>query len=76
MHQIEHLLHDALAMRLLTNAELDVFRHGQVREECVILEHHADPAFLRRQREATPREHDVTQLDFTFVDVFEAGNGP
>ena len=45
--QFEHLGGDALALRVLADAEGDVLGHRQVREQRVVLEHHADAALFR-----------------------------
>ena len=49
--QIEHLLHPrgTFGSRQLMHAEGDVVGHAQVREQRVVLEHHADAARLGRQ---------------------------
>ncbi|MNN75763.1 hypothetical protein D3C81_1920860 [compost metagenome] len=45
--QLEHLFDDLGLARVLGDAEGNVLCHGQVREQRVILEHHADAAFFR-----------------------------
>ena len=47
--QLHQLLGNPLAIRLFADAEAYVLRHAQVREQRVILKHHADPAFFRGQ---------------------------
>ena len=50
----------------------DVFAHGHVREERVVLEHRVDVAQVRR----LPRHVGATQLDRAFVGKFEPGDHP
>ncbi|MNC71794.1 hypothetical protein D3C75_1227530 [compost metagenome] len=61
---------------MLANAEGDVVGHAQVREQRVVLEHHADAAFLRGEGEAGAGDGLAGQLDFAFVYRFETGNSP
>ena len=75
VHQFEHLGGDPVFVRMLANAEGDVVCHAQVREQCVVLEHHADPPFLRREGETGAGDGLSRQLDFPFVDGFKAGDG-
>ncbi len=60
---------------MLADAEGDVLRHGQVREQRVVLEDHADAARLRRQGEAGAGDHLAGQADLAVADRFEAGDG-
>ena len=60
---------------MLANAEGDVVGHAQMRKQRVVLEHHADPALLRREGETGAGDGLAGQLDFTFVHRFETGNG-
>ncbi|MCY1179947.1 hypothetical protein D9M73_203700 [compost metagenome] len=60
---------------MLADTERNVLGHRQVREQGVVLEHHADPALLRGQGETRLGDDFAGQLDFTFVDRFEAGDG-
>ncbi|MNF90049.1 hypothetical protein D3C84_726000 [compost metagenome] len=75
LDQLQQFVGDALAIGLLTNAEGDVFRHAQVREQRVILEHHADSTLLRRQGETGAGDHFIGQLDLAFGHRLEAGDG-
>ena len=64
----------AVFLWVLANAEGDVVGHAQVREQRVVLKHHADPAFLRREGEAGTGDHVAGQADFTFMHRFKPGN--
>ncbi len=61
---------------MLANAEGDVIRHRQVREQGVVLKHHADSPLLGREGESGAGQHGITQLNFAIVDRLEPGNGP
>ena len=66
---------DALSVGLLADTEGDVFRHAQVGEQGVVLEHHADMAFLRRQGKTGAGNHFTCQFDLAFQDRLETGDG-
>jgi hypothetical protein len=74
--QFQQLFGHAILLRMLANAEGDVVGHAQVREQRVVLEHHADAAFLRGEGEAGAGDGLAGQLDFAFVYRFETGNRP
>ncbi len=76
VHQRQHLVNDALGLGMLANAEGNVIRHRQVREQGVVLKHHADAPFLGRQGEPGAGQHGIAQLNLAFVDWLEAGYGP
>ncbi|MNQ66329.1 hypothetical protein D3C85_808190 [compost metagenome] len=59
---------------MLANAKGDVLGHAQVRKQRIVLEHHADPAFLRGEGEAGAGDGFPRQLDFPFVNRLEACN--
>ena len=65
---------DALGAGLAAEAEGDILLDGQVREERVVLEDHADPAFFRRQALAFAADHVAVQTNFATGDFFKAGN--
>ncbi|MNR01216.1 hypothetical protein D3C85_1170140 [compost metagenome] len=73
--QFEQLFGDALFVRMLANTEGDVVGHAQVREQRVVLEHHADPAFFRGEGETGAGNGFATEGDFPFVHWLESGNG-
>ncbi|MNH13550.1 hypothetical protein D3C79_731260 [compost metagenome] len=73
--QFEHLCHDLLLLWMLTDPESNVLGNGQVREQRIILEHHADPALLWCQREAGFGDDLARQLDLTLMHRLKAGNG-
>ncbi len=75
VHQLQHLADDAWGLGMLANAEGDVIRHRQVREQGVVLEHHADSPLLGREGESGAGQHGITQLDFAIVDRLESGYG-
>ena len=55
-------------------AEADVVRNVQVREECVILKNHPDAATLRRETEIRAAYRVPVDTDFTFGDGFKTGD--
>ncbi|MNZ92751.1 hypothetical protein D3C78_1117860 [compost metagenome] len=73
--QLEHLGGDALALGVLADAEGDVLGHRQVREQRVVLEHHADAALFRGEGVAGAGNHLAGQLDAALLHGFEAGDG-
>ncbi|MNP39523.1 hypothetical protein D3C76_1331030 [compost metagenome] len=75
LDQLQHFVDHPGRLWMLADTECNVFGHGQVREQGVVLEHHADPAFLRGEGEARPGDDFASQLDFTLVDRLEAGDG-
>ena len=75
LDQFQHLLDHLRLARVLADAEGDVVGDGQVREQGVVLEHHADPAFFRSEGEPRSGNDLVSQLDFAVVDRFETGDG-
>ncbi|MOA24011.1 hypothetical protein D3C78_1446710 [compost metagenome] len=75
LDQLEHLFDDLGLARVLGDAEGNVLCHGQVREQRVILEHHANAAFFRGQGEASPGNDLASQLDLAVVHGFETGDG-
>src|SRR5690606_15372912 len=46
-----------------------------MREQCVILEYHADTAFFRGQGVSGSGQHGIAQLNFARAEVLEAGDG-
>ncbi len=60
---------------MIADAEGDVVGDTQVREQRVVLKHHADPAFLRGQGKIGTGDHFVGEGDVTCEHRFEAGNG-
>jgi hypothetical protein len=54
--------------------ERDVAFHGQVREQCVVLEHHADMAALRRQHRPGPGNQNAVEPDAAGAYRLETGN--
>ncbi len=75
LDQLQKLAHQALALWMLADAEADVVGHAEMGEQRVVLEHHADPAFLRRQGEAGTRDDFAAQLDLPGQHRLEAGDG-
>ena len=75
LDQIEQLAGDALALGVLADAEGDVLRHGQVREQRVVLEDHADAPRFRRLGEAGAGDHFARQADLALADRLETGDG-
>ncbi|MNO58997.1 hypothetical protein D3C76_495740 [compost metagenome] len=75
LHQAQQVVDDGLALGMLADAEGDVVLHAQVREQRVVLEHHADAALFRRQGEAGAGDHFAVQRDLAFLHRFEAGDG-
>lgn len=75
LDQLQKLAHQALALWMLADAEADIVGHAEMGEQRVVLEHHADPAFLRRQGEAGTRDDFAAQLDLPGQHRFEAGDG-
>ncbi|MNE68696.1 hypothetical protein D3C80_1643720 [compost metagenome] len=75
LDQLEHLFDHLALLRVLADTEGNVLGHGQVREQRVVLEHHADPAFLRCQGESGLGDDLAAQLDLAFVHRLEAGDG-
>ena len=73
--QFEQFVGDLLEAGVFANAEADVFRDTQVREQRVVLKDHADPALLGRQGEAWARDHFASQRDFTFIHRLKTGDG-
>ncbi len=76
-HQFQQLTDPRLASgrRLLADTERDVVGDGQVREQCKILEHHADLALLGCQAPARPTHDLATETDLALGDGFEARDG-
>ncbi|MNZ86875.1 hypothetical protein D3C78_1057170 [compost metagenome] len=74
--QLQHLGGDPFFVRVLANAEGDVVGHAQVRKQGIVLEHHADPAFLRGEGKTGAGDGFTRQLDFPFVNRLEACNRP
>ncbi|MCY1441658.1 hypothetical protein D9M71_579810 [compost metagenome] len=75
LDQLEHLFDHLALLRVLADTEGNVLGHGQVREQRVVLEHHADPAFFRCQGEACAGNDLARQLDLTLMHRLEAGDG-
>ena len=75
LDQLQQFLSGALGVGLLADTEGDVFRHTQVGEQGVILEHHADMAFLRRKGKTGAGNHFTCQFDLAFQDWLETGDG-
>ncbi|MNF61107.1 hypothetical protein D3C84_427430 [compost metagenome] len=73
LHQFEHFC-DAFAAvigidLLHAQAEGDVLFHGHIGEQCIALEHHADPAFLRAHR------HDIGTIEQDFAAIHRSQAG-
>jgi hypothetical protein len=64
----------ALAARHAAEAEGDVLRHRQVREQGVVLEHETDPALFGRDFAARFGEHGAVQFDAAGLQGFQAGD--
>ncbi|MCY1291882.1 hypothetical protein D9M70_410860 [compost metagenome] len=75
LDQLQQLAGDALPVGMLADAEGDVVGHGQVREQRIVLEHHADPPLLRRQGEAGAGDDLAAELDLALVHRLETGDG-
>jgi hypothetical protein len=67
-------LGDAFAPAPAVDAEADVLGHGQVREERIVLEDHADAATLGRHPGAVAGDGRVLEPDLAGVRVLEAGD--
>ncbi len=63
-----------LGCRQAAQPEGDVFVDGEVREQRVILEDHADAPLLRRQALAGTADHGAAQADLAAGDLLEAGD--
>ncbi|MNL29127.1 hypothetical protein D3C87_1508020 [compost metagenome] len=76
-HQCQHFFDTAgtLGTRQLAQAEGDVQRHRQVREQRVILEHHAHAAVFGRNLFGRRRDHRAVQQDAAGAHRLKAGNG-
>ena len=76
-HQREHLLDPCRAFAAAhgMQPEGDVVRHAQVREQGVVLEHHADAPVLGRHGKPRRRHHLPLQQDAAFAQRLEAGDG-
>jgi len=57
-------------------AEGDVFRHREVGEQGVVLEHHADAAALRGLGVGDAADDAAVEADFAGTQTFEAGDAP
>ena len=55
-------------------AERDVAGDGEVREQCIVLEHHADAAQFGRDLHSRPRRDLAGQHDLAFLHRLEAGD--
>jgi hypothetical protein len=75
--QVEQARRDGptLAPGQAPQPERNVVRHAQVREEGVVLEHHADPAAVRRQAPDWARDLAAVELDRARADRLESGDG-
>ena len=71
--ELEHL-HRPRAGVAVTDAELDVRRHRQVREQGVLLEHQPHPPLLRGDRGADVVDGSSSQADLSAVDRVETGD--
>ena len=73
-HRLDEFLRPCATLRSrpVVQAESDVAEHIEVREQRVVLEHHADAACLRRQLHAGRREHTVVGEHATGVGRLEA----
>ena len=69
--QLQQFGDHAVFLRVLANAEGDVVGHAEVGKQRVVLEHHADTTFLRRQGEPCTGDDFAGQADFAFVDRFK-----
>ncbi|KWV89441.1 hypothetical protein PFLmoz3_00863 [Pseudomonas fluorescens] len=72
--QFQQLGNYALFLRVLANAKGDVVSHAQVREQRVVLEHHADTTFFRGEGETGTGDDFARQADFAFMHRFKASN--
>jgi len=75
-HEAQHLLHALLLLRpgQLVDAEGHILAHRQMRKKGVILEHHADAAFLGRQISAAAADDLALQADLAAGDRLEPGH--
>jgi hypothetical protein len=74
VHQLQQFGDHPLFLRVLANTEGDVVGHAEVWKQRVVLEHHADPTFLRGQCETGAGDDFARQADLTFVYRLKAGN--
>ena len=76
-HESEQGLHAraTLAFGEVAQTEADVVAGLQVRKQSKILEHHADPALLGRQRPAGMAHHLPAHADLAAPQDLETGNG-
>ncbi len=75
LDQLEHFLDHVLLLWVFANAECNVLRHGEVREQCIVLEHHADSAFFWREGEPCFGDDFAGQLYLALMHGLKAGNG-
>ena len=73
--QFQHLFDDGGLAWVFGDTKGNVLRHGKMREQRVVLKHHADAALFRGQGEASPGNDLTAQVDFTFVHRLETGDG-
>ena len=66
---------DAFAAGQVGDAEADVASHVQVREQGVILKHHADLAGFGGQRQTGAADHLAGQLDLALGHRLQPGHG-
>jgi hypothetical protein len=63
-----------LALRERAETEADVTGNGAVREQRVVLEHHADAALLRGEQVSGPAHDPAVETNFAAAHRFEAGD--
>ena len=69
------LITAVLLLWVFANAECNVLRHGEVREQCIVLEHHADSAFFWREGEPCFGDDFAGQLYLALMHGLKAGDG-
>ena len=74
LDQLKEFGADACAVGVLANTKGHVLRHAQVREQRVVLEHHADAALFRGQGKPLARDELVGQADFPAGQRLETGD--
>ena len=75
-HAFDQLGDSSPPLRHTVQAEADVLGDGEVREERVVLEHHADPALLRRDHDARSGNGPPVQQDLPVRHRLESRDAP
>src|SRR5690554_5479430 len=63
-------------LRAFRQAEGDVLRNSQMREERMVLKHHTEGTLLRRYVASRRRQHSAAEIDAAFLEPFEPCREP